>query len=358
MVRPTYATVDLGAIKRNVGAIAAVIAPSEVCAVVKADGYGHGDAPVAMAALEAGATRLAVALVEEGIRLREAGIDGPILVLSQPTPDAAPEFGRWELIPTVYSEEFAESLASEPGFTGGVHLKIDTGMHRVGVAPAAWEGFLARVRALGVEIEGVFTHFAVADEDEDFTRAQIEMFDTYVDFDVPLTHMANTAGALLLPQARRDLSRIGLGIYGLHPCDATRPIVDLEPAMSISTRVSHVQRLPAGTRPSYGRRIPLDTDANVVTIPIGYADGFWRNLSEGGQVLIGGERFPVAGTVTMDQTMVAVGDADVAIGDEVVLIGDQGQASITADEWAASLGTISYEVVCSIGPRVPRRYLS
>jgi len=358
MVRPTYATVDLGAIRRNVESIAAVIAPSEVCAVVKADGYGHGDAPVAAAALEAGATRLAVALVEEGIRLREAGVDGPILVLSQPTPDAAPEFGKWELTPTVYSEEFAGALASEPGFTGGVHLKIDTGMHRVGVAPAAWEGFLSHVRALGVEIEGVFTHFAVADEDEEFTRAQIEMFDNYVDFDVPLIHLANTPGALLFPEARRDLSRIGLGIYGLHPCEATRPVVELEPAMSISTRVSHVQRLPAGTRPSYGRAIPLDTDANVVTIPIGYADGFWRNLSRRGRVLIGGESFPVAGTVTMDQTMVSVGDADVAEGDEVVLIGEQGGASITADEWADNLGTISYEVVCSIGPRVPRRYAS
>ncbi len=355
MVRPTYATVDLGAIQRNIRAIAAVIAPSEVCAVVKADGYGHGDAPVAMAAVEAGATRLAVALVEEGIRLREAGVGGPILVLSEPTADAATEFARWELTPTVYSTDFADALASA-GYGSGIHLKLDSGMHRVGVSPAEWPGLHAHVRRIGLEIEGVFTHFAVADEDPDFTRAQIEKFDDSVDFEVPLVHLANTPGALLFPEARRDFSRIGIGIYGLHPCEATREVVGLEPAMAITTRVSHIQRLPAGARPSYGRITPLEEESTVVTIPIGYADGFWRNLSRGGRVLIGGESHPVAGTVTMDQTMVAVGDAEVAVGDEAVLIGQQGSSSISADEWADRLGTISYEVVCSIGPRVPRRY--
>lgn len=355
MVRPTYATVDLGAVQRNVRAIAKVIAPSEVCAVVKADGYGHGDAPVAMAAVEAGATRLAVALVEEGIRLREAGVEGQILVLSEPTIDAAAEYARWELTPTVYSTDFTDALASV-GFDAGVHLKIDTGMHRVGVSPADWSELVARVRRQGLEIEGVFTHFADADADAEFTHAQIERFDDTLDFEVPLTHLANTPGALLFPEARRDFSRIGIGIYGLHPCEATREVVDLEPAMSITTRISHVQRLHAGTRPSYGRITPLENDSTVVTIPIGYADGFWRNLSRGGRVLIGGESHPVAGTVTMDQTMVAVGDAAVEVGDEAVLIGQQGPSSITADEWADRLGTISYEVVCSIGPRVPRRY--
>ncbi|MEX1037602.1 MAG: alanine racemase [Acidimicrobiia bacterium] len=354
-MRPTYAIVDLGAIQRNVQAIAAVIAPSEVCAVVKADGYGHGDAPVAMAAIEAGATRLAVALVEEGIRLREAGVEGPIVVLSEPMTDAAEEFAPWDLTPTVYSIEFADALASA-GFGSGVHLKIDTGMHRVGVSPTDWPALVRRVRRHRLEIEGVFTHFAVADADPDFTRAQIEQFDETVDIEAPLTHLANTPGALLFPEARRDFSRIGIGIYGLHPCEDTRAIVDLEPAMAITTRVSHVQRLPAGTRPSYGRIAPLERDSTVVTIPIGYADGFWRNLSRGGRVLIGGESHPVAGTVTMDQTMVTVGDAEVAVGDEVVLIGRQASSSISADEWADQLGTISYEVVCSIGPRVPRRY--
>ncbi|MEX1093021.1 MAG: alanine racemase, partial [Acidimicrobiia bacterium] len=276
-------------------------------------------------------------------------------VLSEPTPDAAAEFAGWELTPTVYSTDFADALASV-GFGSGVHLKIDTGMHRVGVSPMEWPALINQVRRHHLEIEGVFTHFAVADTDADFTRAQIECFEETVDFDVPLTHLANTPGALLYPEARRDFSRIGIGIYGLHPCEATREVVDLEPAMAITTRVSHVQRLPAGTRLSYGRITPLEEDSTVVTIPIGYADGFWRNLSRGGRVLIGGDSHPVAGTVTMDQTMVAVGDAGVAVGDEAVLIGQQGSSSISADEWADRLGTISYEVVCSIGPRVPRRY--
>lgn len=354
-MRPTWALIDLAAIRDNVASIARVIAPSEVCAVVKADGYGHGDAPVAVAAVEGGATRLAVALVEEGIRLREAGIGDQVLVLSEPGVEGAVEMGRWDLTPTVYTEGFAEALRTA-GFEGSVHLKLDTGMHRVGVAPDGWSGLVESVRKSRLDIEGVFTHFAVADEDPDFTSRQIELFDEVLDIDVPQVHMANTAGALLFPEARRDFSRIGLGIYGLHPCEDTRPVVSLRPAMQVITHVSHVQRLPAGARPSYGRITATARDTTVVTIPIGYADGFWRGLSRGGQVLIGGKTHPLAGTVTMDQTVVDVGDAEVAIGDEVMLIGSQGAAEITVDQWAAELDTISYEIVCSIGPRVPRRY--
>jgi alanine racemase len=356
-VRPTWAIVDLGAIERNVRAIRAVIAPSQVCAVVKADGYGHGDAPVATAALEGGATLLAVALVEEGIRLREAGIDAQVLVLSQPELAASPEFERWALTPTVYTTDFAEALA-DTRFSGGVHLKLDSGMHRVGASPEQWPALLESVRSSGLEIEGLFTHFAVADEDPEFTERQIEIFDETVGDEEALVHMANTPGALLFPEARRDFARIGLGIYGLHPCPETRDVVNLEPAMSVVTQVSHVQRLPAGARPSYGRISPLDEESTVITVPIGYADGLWRNLSLQGRALIGGTSVPIAGTVTMDQTVLAVGDADVAVGDEVVLIGRQGDEEIGADEWADILGTISYEVVCSIGPRVPRRYTS
>ena len=354
-MRPTWAEIDLGAIRRNVAAIADVISPSEVCAVVKADGYGHGDAPVAMAAIDGGATRLAVALVEEGIRLREAGIEDQIIVLSEPDHETALEFAAWELTPSVYTADFAHALSSA-GFAGGVHVKLDTGMHRVGVSPHDWPELIEAMRSNGLAIEGVFTHFAVADEDPEFTQMQIDLFDEVVDIDVPVTHLANTPGALLFPDARRDMCRIGLGIYGLHPCADTRAVVDLVPAMSVITHVSHVQRLPAGTRPSYGRIKALERESTVVTIPIGYADGFWRNLSESGRVLIGGQSHPLAGTVTMDQTVIDVRDAEVAVGDQVVLVGDQGDETITADEWADKLGTISYEIVCSIGPRVPRRY--
>jgi len=356
-MRPTYAEIDLGAIRHNVGELASLIAPSEVCAVVKADGYGHGDAPVAEAALEAGATRLAVALVEEGVRLREAGIEAPILVLSEPDAVSVSEIARWDLTPTVYSLSCIEALASAvPGI--GVHIKLDTGMHRVGASPRLLHDLVTSARSSGVEVAAIWTHFPVADEDPVFTRHQIEVFDEASSgFDLPLSHLANTAGAVLFPESRRSFARIGLGIYGLHPCPATRDFARLRPAMRIVTHVSHVQRLEQGARPSYGRTRALAKDSTVATAPIGYADGMPRRLSATGAALIGGKSFPLAGTVTMDQIVIDVGDAEVHPGDEVVVLGGQGDSAVNADDWAGMLDTISYEVVCGIGPRVPRRYL-
>ena len=357
-MRPTYAEIDLEAVAHNVSAFSRLISPSQVCTVIKADGYGHGDVPVAGTALRSGATSLAVALAEEGARLREAGIAAPILLLSEPGGAAAArDVVDWGLEPAVYTTRFVEALAAtqEPL---RVHLKVDTGMHRVGVGPAHFGDVLAAVRsASNLELTSVWTHFAVADEDPDYTNAQIELFDEVVGgLDVPLTHLANTAGAVLFPESRRDLCRIGIGTYGLHPCPETRKAIDLRPAMRLVSHVSHLQRLEAGERPSYGRVRPLDRPSTVATVPIGYADGFWRSLTANAEVLIQGRRFPLAGRITMDQIVVDVGDHDVLLGDEVVLMGSQGTESVTADEWAARLGTISYEVVCSVGPRVPRRY--
>lgn len=356
-MRPTRADIDLSAIRHNVGELARLVAPARVCTVVKADAYGHGDVPVAEAALEAGAVLLAVALVEEGVRLREGGIEAPILVLSEPVTTDAAEIVRWRLTPTAYRTEFVRALATVATEPVEVHVKIDTGMHRVGAAPGALNGLLESI-GTPLRLGGIWTHFAVADEDPEFTAEQIEQFRRVIgDRTFPI-HLANTAGAILFPQARGDLVRIGLGTYGLHPCSATRPLVDLRPAMQLVSRVVHLQRLPAGARPSYGRRRPLPADATVATVPVGYADGVPRRLSAtGGEVLIGGRRHPLAGTVTMDQMMIDVGDEPVSIGDEVVLIGRQGDEEIGADEWAERVDTISYEVVCGIGPRVPRRYL-
>lgn len=358
-MRGTYAEIDLGAIAQNVTAFADLVAPSEVCAVVKADGYGHGDVPVASAAVSAGATSLAVALVEEGIRLREAGVSAPILLLSEPRLDAVEDIVKWELNPAVYSKAFIGALA-DSGARHDVHLKIDTGMHRVGTPPHRMSELLGLIgRAPNLTLAGLWTHFAVADEDREFTRLQIQRFDEAKgDLDVPLEHLANTAGAALFPDSRRDLCRVGIGIYGLHPCPDTRELVTLEPAMKVVSEVTHVQHLKGRERPSYGRRRELSVDSNVVTVPIGYADGYPRALSESGVAIIGGKKFPLAGTVTMDQIVIDVGDEDIDVGEEVVLLGDQGDVSETADDWAQKLGTISYEVVCSIGPRVTRRYLS
>lgn len=358
MVRPTYAEIDLGAIAHNVRAFADLIAPSKVCTVVKADAYGHGDVPVSSKAVEAGAPLLAVALVEEGARLREAGIDAPILLLSEPQPEAAAEVAMWQLQPTVYTSRFLEALEAT-GASFDAHLKVDTGMYRVGAQPAEIPHLVAAIEnSSTVTLASVWTHFAVADEDPDFTRVQIERFEAVAGkIDAPAVHLANTAGAVLHPEARGDLCRIGLGTYGLHPCSETRAAVDLRPAMRVVTHVSHVKRLAAGERPSYGRAKPLETAATVVTAPIGYADGYARALTDSGMVLIGGRRYPLAGTVTMDQIVIDVGDEDIDVGEEVVLLGGQADDEVSADEWAAELGTISYEIVCSIGPRVPRRYV-
>ena len=359
-MRHSWVEVDLRAIRHNVQALRELVAPAAVCAVVKADGYGHGDVPVAEASLAAGAQWLAVALLEEGIRLREAGIEAPVLVLAEPNPSDAAELLHWGLTPTVYRKEMVDALGAGAEVMSGVHLKIDTGMHRVGAKPEDVGDLIARVNGQPLlALTGVFTHFAVSDEDDGFTLEQVDRFDRAIrGIDAPLVHMANTAGAILHPSTRRDLVRLGIGIYGLHPSPATRSHVDLHPAMRIVSHVAFVQRLPAGVRPSYGRRRELTQDAYVATVPIGYADGLPRLLSDKLEVLIRGRRRPLAGTVTMDQIIVDVGDEAVEAGEEVILIGVQGEQQVTADEWASMLGTISYEVVCQIGPRLPRRYES
>ena len=354
-MRPSWAEIDLGAIRRNVSSLGRLFDPSQVCAVVKADAYGHGDVPVAEAALEAGATWLAVAMLEEGIRLREAGIQSPILLLSEPEERDAAAVVAWALTPSAYRRSFIDALGDAGA--SRIHIKIDTGMHRVGAPPGELGGLLAAARGRGIIVEAVWTHFAVSEEDPAFTTEQIAAFDHATHgLDLAMVHLANTAGGVLYPHARRHLVRAGIGIYGIHPSPATRPAIDLVPAMRIVSRVAYLQRLPAGSRPSYGRRHPLSAESTVATVPIGYADGVPRGLSASGRVLIGGKSHPMAGTVTMDQIVVDVGDDPVQVGDEVVLIGRQGEGEITADDWAEQLGTIAYEIVCQIGPRLPRRY--
>jgi alanine racemase len=365
LVRPTCVEIDLDAIRANVRAIRAAVAPAALCAVVKADAYGHGDVPVAGAALDAGAAHLAVALVAEGARLREAGIEAPILLLSEPYGEAAEEVIRWRLTPTVYRAPFLKSLIAVAPDGYPVHVKVDTGMHRVGAPPDDAIDLALLIADTNLHLEGVWTHFAVAEEDHSFTTAQTEGLTEVVAalaaarIRPDLVHAANTAGALGHPGARLDMVRVGLGVYGLRPAPGMAPDVELIPAMRVVSRVTHLRRLPAGARPSYGRRRPLASESTVATIPIGYADGLPRRLAEaGGTVLVRGRRYPFAGSVTMDQIVVEIGDDSVEVGDEVVLLGAQGGDEITADEWADRLGTISYEVVCGFGPRIPRRYRS
>ncbi len=365
-MRPSWIEVDLGAVRHNAAALTAAVAPADLCAVVKADAYGHGDVPCAEAALEGGAAWLAVALVEEGARLREAGITAPILVLSEPAVGDASEIVHWDLIPTVYRHEFVAALAAAATSPIPVHLKVDTGMHRVGCAPADALGLAEAIAAAPqLTFDGLWTHLSVAEEDAEFTKRQLDALRACRTalaergLRPRLVHAANTAGGLLHPEARPDLVRAGLGLYGLRPAPHVGEGLDLRPAMRVVSHVAMVRRLPAGARPSYGRRRALPQAAGVATVPVGYADGIPRRLVDsGGQVLIRGNRYPFAGNVTMDQVVVDVGDEPVAVGDEVVLLGRQGGEEISAEEWAERLGTINYEIVCSFGPRLPRRYRS
>jgi alanine racemase len=377
--RPAWAEIDLAAVAHNAGVLSRLTTPAELCAVVKAHGYGHGGPAVARAALAGGAGRLAVALVDEGVELREHGITAPVLLLSECDPAAAATALSYGLTPTLYSAEgiAAWTAAAAAGRPIGVHVKVDTGMHRVGAAPEDLRAIAAAVVAEpALVLEGIWTHLPVADgeaEDRAYTEGQLALFDHLVadlaaaGITAPLLHAANTAGAIAFPQARHDMVRCGLGLYGYLPGQSVQEAFDaqaageqLRPAMALKARVVAVRTLAAGERPSYGRLRPLPTRSLVATVPIGYADGVPRSLFDGGyEVLIGGVRRPLAGAVTMDQLVVDCGeDESVRPGDEVVLLGRQGNEEITADDWAVMAGTISYEVVCGVGPRMPRIVLN
>ncbi len=371
--RRAWVDIDLDAIRHNVEHLRTIVAPSGLWAVVKAGGYGHGAVEVARAALAAGAQGLCVALVSEGVELREAGIDAPVLVLSEQPVDAADEIVRFRLMATVYTVPFIDALAAaahDRGVEGvPVHLKIDTGMQRVGARADAVGELVAVLHAHGssLRLVGVFTHLAMADHpDDEFTDVQLTRLDAALELPAlsggVLVHAANSAGALAHPTARRSFVRAGIAIYGVSPGHAVDSLcVELRPALSLKASVSYTKRVAAGTGISYGLRHTFGRDATVATVPIGYADGVPRRSFEvGGEVLIRGRRRRIVGVVTMDQLMVDCGDDDVAVGDEVVLIGDQdgpdGTQRIRAEDWADLLGTIGYEIVCGIGGRVPRRH--
>ena len=363
------ATVDRSAIRDNVATLHGLAGGAIVCAVVKADGYGHGSAAAARAALDGGATWLAVASPREAIELCDAGIDPavPILLLSEP--DAAELAGAGPDLPagvrfTVASAGGVEVLESVHPGAGPwpVHLKVDTGMHRVGETPTAAPALARAVEASpALTLEGTWTHFAVADEPDDpFTATQTARFDDALaglraeGVDPGIVHLANSAGTIAHPASRRDLVRVGISIYGIPPSAALEGAVPLRPALRLTAPVTAVRVVEAGESVSYGRRWFAEGPTRVATVAVGYADGIRRaSASCGVEVLVRGHRAPVLGVVTMDQLMVAVDDG-VTVGDEVVLIGEQGDHEITVEEIAGRLGTIGYEVVTAIGPRVRR----
>ncbi|HLI55691.1 MAG TPA: alanine racemase [Actinomycetota bacterium] len=363
-----WAEVDLGKVRRNVERLKGRLRPeTRLLAVVKADGYGHGAVPCARAALAGGAAMLGVARVPEGAALREAGIEAPILLLAEQPDGAVPHAVALGLVHTVYTRRGLEGVARAAraaGRTAAVHLKVDTGMHRYGAAPADTAALVDAARSTeGIALQGIWSHFAVAEDVlNPYTKQQFEVFCDVLDAlggagEGLTRHLANSAGLLTFPEAHFDLVRTGIAVYGIHPSPELADRVELEPAMAFKSRVGLTKWLAAGESISYGQRYVMPAGGLVASIPAGYADGVRRALTNAGEVLIGGRRHRISGTVTMDHVMVDAGTAEIAAGDEVVLLGRQGAEEVTAHDVARALGTIPYEVVCGISARVPRVYL-
>ena len=362
--RPTIAEVDLGALIHNFDTMRALVGPARVVAVVKADAYGHGVAPIAATLEGAGADAFAVAIVEEGLELRSAGVRRPILVLGGVAPPAAREALRAGLTPVVFDPgqiaPLARAAADAPTY---VHVKIDTGMSRLGVDILELDDLVRELeRFPAVRVAGVLTHLATADAaDPDPTLRQLARFRDALSelrragVEPGLRHAAASAGAIRFAEARLDMVRLGISLYGYVPPLPVPRLPGLQPVLRVRTTVQQVREVPEGTPVGYGGTFVTRRTTRVATLPMGYADGLSRLLSNNGEVLVRGRRAPVVGNVCMDMSMVDVTDvANVAVGDPVVVLGHQGDQTITADEVAQRSGTISYEVLTSLSRRVPR----
>jgi alanine racemase len=367
--RPTTARVELAALTHNYREAERLAGGRNILAVVKAQAYGHGAVRIARHLVGLGAHTLGVALVEEGRELREAGITAPILVMGALFPGQAEALVRWDLTPAVFTPALADALAQAAQAAGksvSVHVKIDTGMGRIGITPEAAPPFIeALTRRNVLRVEGIMTHFADADlRDKQFASRQMDRFDALLadlagrGISVPLRHAANSAAVLDFSRALFTMVRPGLMLYGYCPLEPGADIPDLRPALSLVTQIAYLKKASPGTPVSYGRTFVTKRESLIATIPIGYADGYSRALSNRGEALVRGRRVPVAGRVCMDMTMLDVTDVPgVSEGDDVVLIGTQRNERITADDIAATTGTISYEVLCGISGRVPRVYV-
>ena len=366
----TWAEIDLDAIASNVSAFKKHVGEKvEIIAVVKANAYGHGAVPVGKAALDAGATRLAVHRAMEGVELREAGIEAPILVMGYTPPDGAKMVVHWRLTPSLMTVEVARLLSREAAAVGvslPVHIKVDTGMSRWGLLPDEVVGFVRGLRDLPfLRLEGIFTHFATADwADTKHLLGQLTVFDRVLfdvrkaGFDVPMIHAANSAATMRLPATHFDAVRIGIAMYGMEPSGEWTPGFPIRAALTLKSTVNRVRELPPGSGISYGRTFVTQRPTVAALVPVGYGDGYHRSLSNKGCVLIHGQRAPIVGRVCMDQCVVDVTQIPgVRQDDEVVLIGRQGREVIRAEDVAQLAGTINYEVTTSLLPRVSRVYL-
>ena len=365
--RPTACYVDLDALRWNFRQVREKIGPGvRVLSVVKADAYGHGAREVARALAAAGWESFGVATLEEGVELRAAGIRSPILVLAGVYPEQLGEFIQHRLTPAICETEAFKQLEKEArrrGVTLNFHLKVDTGMGRIGLPSAEVERWLPEMGQIeSLKLEGLFSHFSHAESVEgSYTQSQLKAFQLVLKrlrsagYNPPWVHLANSAAVITLPSAHFTMVRPGLMLYGAYPSPVMASQVALKPVLSWRTRVLQLKRVPEGSSISYGQIFVTQRESSIATLPVGYADGYPRLLSNRGEVLIRGQRAPVAGRICMDLTMVDVTDIrGVEQGDEVVLLGAQGKAAISADEMARWAETISYEIFTSISDRVPR----
>ena len=366
---PVWAEVDLEAIRHNVRTLNAHAPTAEVMGVVKGYAYGHGNPQSANAMLQGGATRLGVARVAEGLHLREAGVRAPIHVFTEPPYQAAPTMLEHDLTPTVYTQAFAQALASaaaERKTEARIHLKVDTGMHRVGVpADEVADAAKALAELRGLVVEGAWSHLAVADvPDHPFTRTQIDLFTQLTEqiegagINLKFRHLANSAATMSDPDTHLDIVRCGVACYGLWPSTDLLGVLDLRPALALRARVNMKKTVQAGDGVSYGLRYSLPEDSTIATVTAGYADGYDRRLSGRADILVKGRRYRVSGTVCMDQFMSDVGSDEIEVGDIATLIGPDGKDGIPAEELAAHIGTINYEVTTRIPSRVPRIFIN
>ncbi len=369
-IRPTRAIVNLGAIAFNIQSLKRHVGTGPAfMAVVKADGYGHGIVPVAKTALLAGADWLGVALLEEGIILREAGIRLPILVLGEALPNGAHQFFQHNITATVCSPESLLALdqaAEMSDRQAPVHIKVDTGMGRIGLSPRDVLPFVERALSLkNIRVEGLFSHFSSVDEkDKWFSYHQLDQFKNVVadletrGIQIPMKHFAGSAATIDFPESYFDMVRPGISLYGVYPSSEVDHSVPLRPAMTMKTAIAFLKEVESGVTVSYGRTFETARKSRIATLPIGYADGYPRLLSNQGEVLVSGLRAPVVGRVCMDMTLIDVTDVPEAnVGSEVVLFGKQNSAEILVDEIAEKAGTISHEILCGITRRVPKEYL-
>jgi alanine racemase len=380
----TWAEVDLNAYAHNIRELRRITrSGARLMAVVKANGYGHGAVEVARAALPNGAACLGVARIHEGVQLRAAGLEAPILVFGYSAPESAPTLIEHELTQTVYSQASAAALSRQAARRGKkikVHIKVDSGMGRLGLLldasagggpegnPAAdpIDDVAAISRLAGLEVEGIFTHFATADSaDKSYANGQLERFRDFLSrldragLLPAVKHAANSGALIDMPESHLDMVRPGIATYGLYPsAEVNQSRVDLRPVMTLKSRIVHLKKVPAGFPVSYGITYRTKAPTTIATVPVGYADGLNRLLSSRGRMLVHGQRVPIVGRVCMDLTMLDVGAlAGAAIEDEVVVFGRQADENISADEIAAALNTINYEIVTSISGRVPRVYI-